>query len=365
MHEGASRISGPIPPDPTLFPDCYKRPASARGRLEGTDLKLDFLSGPLAPDPTLYPGCYTARPAQPEPRIRPNARNILERGQSGTVGVLLRLEGMSLHNEPRSTPVSKCKDHGKENVRRMREIQKRCREKEVEQAQKAPKPVKALWKSTKYETIESKVKAKLQEPPPPPKTTSVNFLKSHSRCGSGIPPKRPSSPGPSRPSTPEDNLQVYGSSIDFVSYNARNARKVQFRRSRSMQNLNEVLEEKQRQQNLYDTQQKGHVPQYLLDLKEQWMKEKEEMKKQAPDPSMPPGHTMMPEKERQETLSKLKQTQSQLTKDLLMIPVRADTLSFQNRRTELEKKLSEVEEAIKLFSRPKVFIKGIMCSKKY
>lgn len=33
MCEGPSRISGPIPPDPTLFPDYYRRPAS--GELGG------------------------------------------------------------------------------------------------------------------------------------------------------------------------------------------------------------------------------------------------------------------------------------------------------------------------------------------
>lgn len=33
MCEGPSRISGPIPPDPTLCPDYYRRPAS--GELEG------------------------------------------------------------------------------------------------------------------------------------------------------------------------------------------------------------------------------------------------------------------------------------------------------------------------------------------
>lgn len=33
MCEGPSRISGPIPPDPTLCPDYYRRPAS--GELRG------------------------------------------------------------------------------------------------------------------------------------------------------------------------------------------------------------------------------------------------------------------------------------------------------------------------------------------
>ncbi|XP_044147142.1 enkurin domain-containing protein 1 [Bufo gargarizans] len=355
MCEGASRISGPIPPDPTLFPDYYRRPASARGRLEGTDVKLDFLSGPLNPDPTLYPACYSARPASPIPRVRPNARGILERGQSGTVGVLLKLEGISLHTA--SPPPKKNKDHGKENVQRMREIQKRCKEKEMEKVQGAPKPIKALWKSPKYEQVESKVKAKLQEQPSPPRAVQANFLKSHTRCGTGLQPKRCLSPAPSRPTTASHEMQIQGSSIDFIAHNARNVKKTQMRRSRSLLNLNEVLQEKQQQQQEYDSKQKGHVPQYLLDLKEQWRKEQEKRKKQAPDPSLPPGHTMMPEPERQETLNKIKQTQDQLLKELLMLPVRADNFSIQNRRTELEKKLSEIEEAIKVFSRPKVFIK--------
>ncbi|XP_075710943.1 enkurin domain-containing protein 1 [Rhinoderma darwinii] len=353
MCEGASRISGPIPPDPTLFPDYYMRPASARGRLEGTGVKLDFLPGPLAPDPTLYPTCYSARPAGPIPRIRPNAQDILERGQKGTVGVLLQLEGISLHTA--SPPPKKIKDHGKENVQRMREIQKRCREKE--KVQGAPKPVKALWKSSKYELVESKVKAKLLEQPPPPKTAHANFLKSHTRCGAGLPPKKCTSPGPSRPTSASNDIQIQGSSIDFVAHNARTVKNIQVRRSRSLQNLNEVLQNKQQQQKEYDSKQKGHVPQYLLDLKEKWMKEQQEVKKRTPDPSLPPGHTMMPEHERQETLNKIKQTETQLLMELLSLPVRADNLSIQNRRTVLEKKLSEIEEAIKVFARPKVFIK--------
>lgn len=56
------------------------------------------------------------------------------------------------------------KDHEKENVRRMREIQRKCKEKELAREHSQPKPVKALWKSQKYENVESKVKAKLQVP---------------------------------------------------------------------------------------------------------------------------------------------------------------------------------------------------------
>lgn len=49
--------------------------------------------------------------------------------------------------------------------------------------------------------------------------------------------------------------------------------------------------------------------------------------------------------------------EEQLIKELVMLPVRTDTLSMQKKRVDLERKLSQIEEAIKIFSRPKVFIK--------
>uniref|UniRef100_A0A8C0ENI5 Enkurin domain containing 1 n=1 Tax=Bubo bubo TaxID=30461 RepID=A0A8C0ENI5_BUBBB len=177
MCEGPSRISGPIPPDPTLFPNYYKRPLSARGRLEGNAQKLDFTS------------------AQPVPRIRPSGRDFLEQGQKGTLSLLLQLEGISLDG---GLPVKRkeSKDHEKENVRRIKEIQKKCKEKERAQEHSQPKPVKALWKSQKYENVESKVKAKLQESSPPPNPEALKFLRAYSRCGPGIKPCRLLSPRP-------------------------------------------------------------------------------------------------------------------------------------------------------------------------
>ncbi|XP_067857467.1 enkurin domain-containing protein 1 [Heptranchias perlo] len=363
MSEGPSKICGPIPPDPTLFPEFYRRPMSARGRLEGNSLKLDFLSGPLAPDPTLYPSCYSARLSQPAPRIRSNAREILERGQKGSVGVLLQLEGVSLHREL-SPKKKEPRDYEKENVRRMREIQKKCREKDQERELGGPKPVKALWKSQKYESVPSKVIAQLQESSSPKHSESQHYLKAHSRCGTGVCPKRSSSPSPPKPETcaepVEDantEIQVRGVNVDFVRHNAQNARRMPVRRSKSLQSLADVLERKAKVQQEYISKNKGQLPQYLIERRNQWRKEAEERRKNIPDPSMPPGHTRMPENERLDTLNSLQQTQQQLTKQLLMFPVQVDTIGMRNRRTDLEKKLAEIEEAIKIFSRPKVFIK--------
>ncbi|NXF02894.1 ENKD1 protein, partial [Smithornis capensis] len=367
MCEGPSRISGPIPPDPTLFPEYYKRPFSARGRLEADAQKVYFTSGLLDPVPNPYSALGSACQVQSAPHIRPSGKDFLEKGRKGTLGLLLQLEGISLDGE---LPVKRkeSKDYEKENVRRIKEIQKRCKEKERAQEHSQPKPVKALWKSQKYENVESKVKARLQETSPPPNPEAAKFLRAYSRCGSGIKPCKLLSPRPLRAKAEanteapeaqgaETKLQVEGRSIDFIKHNACNAKRAPLRRSQSLQALAELLEQKHREQEEYNTKQKGHVPQYLLERKELWRKQMEEQLRNLPDPDTPPGHTMMPEEQRLETLSNLKQSQEQLIKDLILLPMRGDSLRMQNRRVELERKLSQIEEAIKIFSRPKVFIK--------
>lgn len=50
------------------------------------------------------------------------------------------------------------KNHLSENVRRLRQIQRRCKQKEAE----SHKPVKAMWKSEKYDEIQSRIKQELQ-----------------------------------------------------------------------------------------------------------------------------------------------------------------------------------------------------------
>lgn len=83
--------------------------SSARGRLEGNlDGTLGLLSGPVAPDPVLYPECYSARTPAQRPRIGHNAKHILERGQRGVVGDLLKLETICLTPAPHQSRYNSC-----------------------------------------------------------------------------------------------------------------------------------------------------------------------------------------------------------------------------------------------------------------
>ncbi|XP_040109281.1 enkurin domain-containing protein 1 isoform X3 [Oryx dammah] len=303
MCEGPSGISGPIPPDPTLCPDYYRRPSSAQGRLEGNALKLDLLTTDTDPD-------LDATPPR-APRIRPGGLEILERGRRGVGGVLLQLAGISLGPGP-SPKRKDPKDHEKENMRRIREIQRRFREQEHSREQGQSRPLKALWRSPKYDKVESRVKAQLQAP---------------------------------------------GPGVDFITHNARTAKRAPRRHSRSLQVLAQVLEQQRQAQEHYNATQKGHVPHYLLERRDLWRREAEARQHSQPDPAMPPGHTRMPENQRLETLSSLLQSQSQLLRELVLLPAGADSLRAQSHRAELDRKLVQVEEAIKIFSRPKVFVK--------
>lgn len=48
----------------------------------------------------------------------------------------------------------------------------------------------------------------------------------------------------------------------------------------------------------------------------------------------------------------------EMMSELKAIPLSRDTMRIKQRKDELEKKLREVDSAIKIFSRPRVFIKN-------
>ena len=127
-------------------------------------------SGPIPPHPYydksgVDPKAYLEIPA---PRVRPEAQAIYRQAH-GSVGMVLQVEG---HRVPSAISRAKPqpKDHLNENVRRMRRIQRQTRKKEAEKEETQPKPVKALWKSTKYEGVQSRVKEEL--------SVSFNFFMS-------------------------------------------------------------------------------------------------------------------------------------------------------------------------------------------
>ncbi|XP_071952056.1 uncharacterized protein [Antedon mediterranea] len=159
---------------------------------------------------------------------------------------------------------------------------------------------------------------------------------------------RSPSPGP-RPRTSSSS-----SDIDFIAHNARLARKHQPQRPPSALAQTALNEKRVNDMEKYS---KGEVPKYLRERQRQWEEDEMERLRSIPDPEMPPGHRMMPRDERIKTLNILKDKEKELQLQLHKVPLNAETLRARTMKTEIETKIAEVEEAIKIFSRNKVFIK--------
>lgn len=99
------------------------------------------------------------------------------------------------------------------------------------------------------------------------------------------------------------------------------------------------------------TYQRGALPKYLKDRK------KDEFEEGEAEPDCPPGHVLLPEDERKETLRVLRQSYADRIQELNSMPVRNDTLRMRRRKMEIEEELKRIDGGIKVFQRPKVFVK--------
>ncbi|TMW56449.1 hypothetical protein Poli38472_006459 [Pythium oligandrum] len=100
----------------------------------------------------------------------------------------------------------------------------------------------------------------------------------------------------------------------------------------------------------------GRIPEYLLQRKEQWAFEEEERRRNAPDPDCPPGMVRLDEDERVKTLGILHQSYEAARRQMSALPLRIETFSQIRRKNELEARLQEIEDAIKVFSKTKVYV---------
>jgi hypothetical protein len=100
----------------------------------------------------------------------------------------------------------------------------------------------------------------------------------------------------------------------------------------------------------------GRVPGYLVNRKNEWAELEEERRRNAPDPSCPRGMCLMPEEERQATLATLFESRQECLRQLERMPFVIETPSAKRRVEELEKKLREIEKAIEIFNKPKVYV---------
>lgn len=101
---------------------------------------------------------------------------------------------------------------------------------------------------------------------------------------------------------------------------------------------------------------KGKIPQYLLDRKEEWKQVEVEKQRKEDLKKIPPGTKLLPEGERLATLDQLRMTKQEIENTLESLPISMRTMALRNKKLDLEAKLKEVEAAILLFSKENVFV---------
>lgn len=101
----------------------------------------------------------------------------------------------------------------------------------------------------------------------------------------------------------------------------------------------------------------GKVPLYLQERKSELAEIAAKKKRDEDNKKAPKGMTLMPEEERLHTLRILKDNLKATKDNLSHMPLLVETPSAVRRKASLERKLQEIEDAINIFSRPKVFIK--------
>ena len=101
----------------------------------------------------------------------------------------------------------------------------------------------------------------------------------------------------------------------------------------------------------------GKVPLYIQERKAEMAEEAARKRREEENKKAPAGMSLMPEEERLDTLNILKQNLAATKDHLQRMPLLVETPSAIRKKANLERKIQEIEDAINIFSRPKVFIK--------
>ena len=102
----------------------------------------------------------------------------------------------------------------------------------------------------------------------------------------------------------------------------------------------------------------GKIPNYIKKYEMERQLKKEELKRKEEESKIPKGTKLLSEEERIATLNGLISNKNQITNQLEKMPISNRTMHIQNRKEELRQKLEEIENAIQMFSKKRVFVKA-------
>ncbi len=101
----------------------------------------------------------------------------------------------------------------------------------------------------------------------------------------------------------------------------------------------------------------GRLPGYLVARKASLERADALRAQQALDPSCPPGHTLVPDADRIRTLNMHEARLAALMAEVRALSITADTARARAHRADLEARISQTEDAVRFFSRSKVYVK--------
>lgn len=371
MCEGISSIqNGPIPPHPMFLKEDLSNLASSRSNssmCEGPSK----ISGPIASQFDDSKANKTVDYYVP-PKIRGGGfKNFMADKKGTDMGMLIELQGRAIAPKTRGKFDNEHqKNYMASNHIKIKQLMRKVKEREEN---KKPEtsinctnkslygpvavPVKVFHKSDKYKNVHSKLRESLQAEPLAPRETHT-FLRSHSRTGSVSRPQS-ARQSPSTNDAKEFTLKKYASKddFDFLKANQNFAKTALMKKSPSVENLKQVQQKMEKDLEKYQQKNKGKVPNYLEKRNDEIKQAKIEYYTNLPDPDCPPGHRKLPADEKEKTLNLLKESHKKMISELNSLPIRNDTFRLQSTKSDYEKKLTELDEAIKIFSKPKVFVK--------
>lgn len=253
-------------------------------------------------------------------------------------------------------------DHIKENMRRIRQIERNsAREQQPVRPVSVARQVPEVGQNAKYSHVQSRLLSM--------NATRNHLYRSKSACSlnqdgyeaeefgnddaEGSVPRLNMTKRPA--SSRSRSVNYVSKNIQQLETNARNS-STSVSRAASAKTLDRVVE--RRKALLAPKHDPGQVPRYLIDDKNRRLQEEEYVRNNQRDPEQPPGYRKLPESERTEALELLKKNQRILIQQLGTLPLQCETVRQKQRKQEIEKRLSEVDEAIRIFSKNKVFVKA-------
>ncbi|CAD7929544.1 unnamed protein product [Amoebophrya sp. A25] len=102
-----------------------------------------------------------------------------------------------------------------------------------------------------------------------------------------------------------------------------------------------------------------NVPEYLTKIKTELAQKKRDQLAQlaALQDTVPEGYKVLSEQERTETLTALRAKQSELETAFQKLPLHIESENQKARQREIQTKMHEIEDAVKMFQRPRVLVK--------